>query len=64
MVQDFDIEQFFQRGLDLLDTRVTKFDDFARVGEDYVVVLLDSVTLFILRNFITKLMLPHQVAIN
>ena len=45
MVEHLDAEQLLERGLDLLNARVAKLDDFTGVGEDHVVVLLDAVTL-------------------
>ena len=64
MVQDLNVKEFLQRGLDLLDARVTKFKHFARIGEDDMVVLLDAETLLVLRHLIAKLVLANEVAIN
>ena len=64
VVQHFYAEQLFQCGLDLLDAWVAKFEDFTGVGQDDVIVLHDSVALFVLRYFLTELVLTNQVAID
>jgi len=64
VVQHLDVKQLFQCGLDLLDTRVTKLQHFAGVGEDDVVVLLDPIALLVLRHFVAKLVFADEVAIN
>ena len=64
VVQDLDVKQLLQCGLDLLDTRVTKLKHFAGVGEDDVVVLLDPITLLVLRNLVAKLVFADEVAID
>ena len=63
-MQNLDIKQLLQRSLDLLDARVTEFEHFAGVGEDHMIMLLDAVTLFVLRHLVAKLMLAHQIAID
>ena len=64
VVKDFYAEQLFERGFDLLDARVAKFEDFTGVGQDDVVVLHDPVALFVLRYLFTELVLSNQVAID
>ena len=63
-MHDLDIEQFLERSLDLLDAGIAKLDDFTRVGEDDVVVLLDAVALLVLGDFFAKLVLADQIAID
>ena len=64
VVQDLDVEKLFQGGLDLLDARIGKLQDFTGVGENHVVVLLDPVTLLVLRHFVAKLVLSDEVAVD
>ena len=64
VVQDLDVEKLFQGRLDLLDARIAKLQDFTGVGEDHVVVLLDPVTLLILRHLVAKLVLADEVAVD
>ena len=64
MVEHLDAEQLLERGLDLLNARVAKLDDFTGVGEDDVVVLLDAVAFLVLGHFFAKLVLADQIAID
>ena len=64
VVPDLDVEKLFQGRLDLLDARIAKFQDFTGVGEDHVVVLLDPVTLLVLRHLVAELVLADEVAVD
>lgn len=63
-MQNFDVEDLFQRGLNALNTRVTEFQYLIAIGEDNMVVLLILECSLIVGCILTKLMLTHQVAIN
>ena len=59
MVLNSDTKKFFYCGFDLLNTRIAKFNDFAGVGNDQVVVLFGCVRFLELRQIFTKLMFAH-----
>lgn len=62
MVENFDIEDVFKCGLNLLDPGITKLEYFRTIGKDDVVVLLILMCLFKLGEVLSKLMFPNKVA--
>ena len=64
MVVDGKPKNFFNGLLDGLHTRVAKFDHFAGICVDEMVVLFGAVRFFKLRHIATKLMFAHQIAGN
>lgn len=64
MVVDFDIENFLNRLFDRLDARIAKFDDFARIGHDDMVVVFIEIRFLVMRLVVPKLVLAHERAIE
>jgi len=62
VVVDVYAKDLFQSLLDAVQTRIAKFNYFAAVGHDDVVVLLVEIRLFIMRLILAKLMSAHQAA--
>lgn len=57
-------ENFFNRGFDLLQPRVTEFYHLTCIGKYDVVMLLVEVALLVKALVLTKLVFAHQVAIQ
>lgn len=64
MVVDGKSKNFFNGLLDGLHAWVAKFDYFASICVDEMVVLFGAVRFFKLRHVATKLMFAHQIAGN
>lgn len=61
MVLDFNAENFFNGRFDVLNPWITEFDQFTRIGEHNVIVLLGTVRFFELGNVLSELMFAHKV---
>jgi hypothetical protein len=64
VVRDVKIEQIANHRLDILDAGVAKLDNFRAIGANNVVVLLETVGFFVLRQVASELMFSHQIAID
>ena len=56
-MQYVEVKYLFNRGLNILDARIAKFDHLVAICTDEVVMLFVSVRLFVLREILAKLML-------
>ena len=62
MVVNVHSENFFNRLFYRLNSRVTKFDYFAGVAHNDVIVLLVEIGLFVMSLILAKLMTSYQTA--
>lgn len=62
MVGDLKLEEVAHHVFYLLYPGVAKLNDFATVAADDVIVLFETIGLFILSEVLAKLVLGHQVA--
>ena len=61
MIQDVEIQQVPHGGFYLLDPGIAKFNHFATIQADEVVVLLEAVGFLILGKVLAKLVLGDEV---
>lgn len=64
MMQNLEVQDFSYGILNILDARITKFQNLITIHTDEVIVLFVSVGLFKLGKILTKLMLRDQVTFN
>ncbi|EIM75698.1 hypothetical protein A3SI_12654 [Nitritalea halalkaliphila LW7] len=64
MMQHLKVQYFTYGILNVLDTRITKFEDLIALRANKMIVLLKSIRLFILREIFAKLMFGNQIALH
>lgn len=62
MMRDFKIKQLTHHRLNLLDSRIAKFQYSFTINANKVIVLLERIRFFELRKILTKLMLGYEIA--
>lgn len=64
MMHHVEMQYFFHRFLNILNSRIAELDYFMAIGANQVIVLLETIRFFILRQVLAELMFTHQIALN